>query len=57
MKLIKCKECNGTGEVYCCGGHMCPGTKTCYACDGKGQQLSKADKKLKEKLSKLMEYK
>ncbi len=57
MKLVKCKECDGTGIVDCCGGHMCPGTKTCRACDGRGKQLSKADKKLKEKLSKLLEYK
>ena len=57
MTLVKCKTCNGTGEVACCGGHMCPGTKECYDCDGKGKRLSEKDRKQKEKLMKLMEYK
>ena len=57
MKLIKCKKCKGTGEVACCGGHMCPGTKECFDCNGKGMRLSDKDRKEKAKLQKLMEYK
>lgn len=57
MTLVKCKTCNGTGEVECCGGHMCPGTKQCPDCDGKGKHLSEKDRKQKQKLMKLMEYK
>lgn len=57
MKLIKCKKCNGSGEVDCCNGHMCPGTKTCFDCEGKGKVLSRQDRKKKELLLKLMEYK
>lgn len=57
MKLEKCKECDGTGRVECCNGHMCPGTKECYDCEGKGKVLSKKDRKRKEELMKLLEYK
>lgn len=56
MKLVKCKKCNGTGEVACCGGHMCPGMKECFDCNGKGKQLSKEDKKLKAKAERLKDY-
>lgn len=57
MKLVTCKPCKGTGEVVCCGGHMCTGMRKCYDCDGKGKRLSAKDRKQKEKLEKLMEYK
>lgn len=56
MKLIKCKECEGSGEVDCCHGHMCPGTKRCPSCKGKKKVLSEKDRKIKLKLQKLMEY-
>lgn len=57
VTLVTCNVCNGDREVECCQGHMCPGTKMCYACDGKGQRLSDSDRKLKAALKKLMEYK
>lgn len=57
MKLIKCKSCNGSGIVECCNGHMCPGDKQCFDCNGKGQVLSEKDRKKKEELKKLLEYK
>lgn len=57
MELLTCTKCEGTGYVDCCRGHMCPGTKKCYDCDGKGKVLSEKDRKEKEKLKKLMEYK
>lgn len=56
MRLVKCKECDGTGRVPCCGGHMCPGDKECWDCKGKGKQLSDKDKALKKRLEKLSEY-
>lgn len=56
MKLVKCKKCNGTGEVDCCNGHMCPGFRECFDCNGKGKQLSKKDKKLKALAEKLKDY-
>lgn len=56
MKLVKCKKCEGTGKVPCCGGHMCPGVTECFDCNGKGKQLSPKDKKLKAKLEKLKNY-
>jgi RecJ-like exonuclease len=57
MKLLKCKACKGTGQVACCGGHMCSGTTECYVCDGIGKVLSKKDRALKKKLEELMKYK
>lgn len=57
MTLEECKRCKGTGEEYCCGGHMCPGTKECGGCNGKGKVLSEEDRKRKEELIKLLEYK
>ncbi len=57
MKLETCRECEGTGKVDCCNGHMCPGTTKCYTCGGKGKVLSKKDRELKAQLEKLMEYK
>lgn len=59
MKTIleRCESCEGTGEVECCRSHMCPGTKKCFDCDGKGKVLTAKYKKLKNKLLKLMEYK
>lgn len=56
MKLEQCPECKGDGVVDCCGGHMCPGTRECWTCGGKGKVLSKEDRKRKEKLKKLMKY-
>lgn len=56
MKLIKCKVCKGSGEVDCCGSHMCPGVKECFDCKGKGKVLSAKDRKLKKKLMELMKY-
>jgi len=57
VKLEQCPECEGDGVVDCCGGHMCPGTRECWTCDGKGKVLSKEDRKRKEELKKLLEYK
>lgn len=57
VKLVKCKICKGKGEVECCRGHMCPGTKTCDDCDGKGVRLSEKDRAKKKLLERLMEYK
>ncbi len=57
MQLVPCDACKGTGEVACCGGHMCPGTKECGDCGGKGKRLSEEDRKRKEELEKLLEYK
>lgn len=56
MKLVTCEKCKGTGEVYCCNGHMCSGVTECGDCRGQGKQLSKKDKQLKKKLLELMEY-
>lgn len=57
MKLVKCESCQGTGRAYCCSDYYCPGDRECYKCDGKGKVLSPEDKKRKEELLKLLEYK
>lgn len=57
MTLIKCVTCAGTGPVECCGGHMCPGKKDCYDCNGKGKRLSDKDRLRKKELEELMRYK
>lgn len=54
--LETCPSCNGSGEQECCDGHMCPGTRACRRCDGRGEVLSKEDAELKKNIKKLMEY-
>lgn len=52
LELVHCKECDGEGRVECCREHMCPGTRKCYNCDGKGKHLSEKLRELKELLEK-----
>lgn len=56
MKLVKCKICRGAGTIVCCNGHMCPGFKQCFDCNGKGKQLSEKDKKILAQAEKLKGY-
>lgn len=57
VTLLKCPECQGSGEEECCGGHMCPGTTKCSRCGGKGAVLNDEDKTLAKRTAFILNFK
>ena len=57
IKLLECVECKGAKYITCEDWRCPTGQHECGRCNGKGKVLSPKDRKRKEELQKLLEYK